>query len=139
MYTLLRYAFYRLSSISKVVRYRPAFSHKQHAAALSARISPTFSSRSPPPRQADISRVTLPISTTIISDGIIVITFNITIVDDTIITVITTGEPVRPPIIVFYLPCLKSSFQGRNKLSTRRRTWCPVPVPGHRYNATVTS
>lgn len=56
-------------------------------------------------------------STSIISDDIIVITFNVTIVDDTIITVITTGAPVRPPIIVFYLPCLKSSFQGRNKLS----------------------
>ena len=81
--------------------------------------------------------MTLP-STSIISDNIIVITFNITIVDDTIITVITTGAPVRPPIIVFYLPCLKSSFQGHNKFSTRR-TRCPVPVSGHRYNATVTS
>lgn len=44
-------------------------------------------------QRVDISRVMLPF-TSIISDGIIVITFNITIADDTIITVITTGAPV---------------------------------------------
>jgi len=38
--------------------------------------------------------MTLP-STSIVSDSIIVITFNITIVDNTIITVITTGALVR--------------------------------------------
>lgn len=127
MYTLLRYTFYRLSLISKVGAIDLLFRINNTMQCYLHRYHPYFPLV---PQRVDISRVTLPF-TSIISDGIIVITFNVTIADDTIITVITTGAPVRPPIIVFYLPCLKSSFQGRNKL--------PVPVSGHRYNATVTS
>lgn len=96
-----------LSSISKVGAIDLLFRINNVMQYYLHRYHPHF-----PSQRVDISRVTLPFTSIII-----VITFNVTIADDTIITVITTGAPVRPPIIVFYLPCLKSSFQGRNKVS----------------------